>query len=507
MISFRDFIPPNERQQGFTLLEMLLVIALLGMMALTATALVDNVDEQSRFDVTKSRLQQIKTAIVGDSTRTLNGEAEISGFVADTGSLPNCIRALIDGKCNDGDPEPLDWSLDPYAQVWSGWRGPYLQVSPESSGVTFRDGWDNPVIAGDANYGWKGYGVANEAVTLQSFGLDGVVSDGSLNVYNADYPNISGVVPNLVERLDHQVNLGSSWQSVSVKFNNTATTDKTINANTLRVRVNYPIDGDFYVWSDPEIDTPAERNLTQYLSATFPPSKIKLPSITGNITVPADTITFPSGSTLVGNTLTVPTGGEVIFADGSKLTLSGCPCVITVPSATYADPVLTITVPGYITIAPSYIAPIPATKLAKVIVAAPVGSSYSGNTLTLPLGATVTFPVGSNGTNLPFVIVEGESVTVSEAFVKSGTIVTTTVTGDTFIVPDGSLDDLSYLPATLAIPWGQRSLSVVCEDDGLVYTGDCTTSPSAPLPKPYPITLVPRKAPPLNPAYINWDIH
>jgi hypothetical protein len=74
-------------------------------------------------------------------------------------------------------------------------------------------------------------------------------------------------------------------------------------------------------------------------------------------------------------------------------------------------------------------------------------------------------------------------------------------------VPPGTTHsgNILTMPLSLPVPWGQRSLTVVCESNGEIYDGDCT--PNSPLPKPYPITLVPRKASPQNPPYINWDIH
>jgi prepilin-type N-terminal cleavage/methylation domain-containing protein len=184
--------------KGFTLLEMLLVIALLGMMALTATALVDNVDEQSRFDVTKSRLEQIKRAIIGDSSRTLNGEPMINGYVADMGRLPNNIEELIEPVGTLWGAINISGVSGVVGQLYGGWRGPYLDVMPSSgpSAVrAFRDGWGND--DGAPNFGWNFTSGVN-TLSVQSYG-----SGPGTGVYEVDYPSAG----NLVEANDWQVDL------------------------------------------------------------------------------------------------------------------------------------------------------------------------------------------------------------------------------------------------------------------------------------------------------------
>jgi prepilin-type N-terminal cleavage/methylation domain-containing protein len=186
--------------KGFSLLELLLVVSLLGMLALATTAMVDNTDDQQRFELTRTRLQQIKTAMIGDTSRTLNGEPMISGFVADMGRLPNCLKELlVKEDCDPSTPLPLaDWTLlyfdgvdtsvpaSSVGQLRGGWRGPYLETMPETTGYAFRDGWANPNSGvPDNDYGWR-FSLAASAVSLQSLGKDGaeVGSD-----YAADYPD------------------------------------------------------------------------------------------------------------------------------------------------------------------------------------------------------------------------------------------------------------------------------------------------------------------------------
>lgn len=84
-----------DRQQGFTLLEIVLVLFLLALMASSTLFLTQNVEDQAKYDATKQRLQMIRTAIIGDTSRTINGQPEISGFASDMGRLPECLRGYI----------------------------------------------------------------------------------------------------------------------------------------------------------------------------------------------------------------------------------------------------------------------------------------------------------------------------------------------------------------------------------------------------------------------------
>ena len=217
--------PQNAKRKltlGFTLVELLLVIFLLSSLALITTLFVDNADEQYRFETTKTCLEQIRRAIIGDTSRTLNGQPEISGFVADMGRLPACLRELIEGKCADSDPNPVAWKRLPFSappgilgELYGGWRGPYLEASSEGGGLqAFRDGWGNQgqlntPTANDFDgrqFGWRfqlkdqdGNDTADldaaESLLLQSLGAD--FAAGSLdseNPYHADYPSTGNLV-------------------------------------------------------------------------------------------------------------------------------------------------------------------------------------------------------------------------------------------------------------------------------------------------------------------------
>ena len=74
-------------QQGFTLLEIVLVLFLLGLMASSTLFLTEGIEDQAKYDETKHRIEMIRIAIIGDTSRTINGRPAIGGFASDVGAL------------------------------------------------------------------------------------------------------------------------------------------------------------------------------------------------------------------------------------------------------------------------------------------------------------------------------------------------------------------------------------------------------------------------------------
>lgn len=225
---------------GFTLLEMLLVVFLMGMLAVAATAMVDGFDDQQRFELTRSRLAQIRMAVIGDASRTLNGERELSGFVADMGRLPNDLQELVELTGTPWGDDVLSYQglsdVSPVnIELYGGWRGPYLDALP-AAGISavraFRDGWGNPDNAApDPNFGWN-VTSASSVLQVQSFGADGPAGTGT-DVYEVDYP-ASG---NLVDADDYRIDLSG------VSFNVTFSQPPAANQGPLRLRLYYLVDG------------------------------------------------------------------------------------------------------------------------------------------------------------------------------------------------------------------------------------------------------------------------
>nr|WP_321465085.1 prepilin-type N-terminal cleavage/methylation domain-containing protein [uncultured Desulfobulbus sp.] len=182
----------RDNMAGFTLLELLLVVTILSAVAWMSLGVVTNNTDQLHFEDTKNRLQAIRRAIIGDTSRTVNGGPEVRGYVADMGRLPAKLQALVAQNYCDGLPQYSNstdcgtaggtWIIqtgsayDSTTGLWAGWNGPYLPPGFGSTG-TYLDGWGN---------NWNYSVSASGDLTVQSYGRDGA-SGGS--DFDADYPD------------------------------------------------------------------------------------------------------------------------------------------------------------------------------------------------------------------------------------------------------------------------------------------------------------------------------
>lgn len=247
---------PRPPSTGFSLIELtvaLLIVVLLAGIALRST---NELSFQVRYEQTQERLNRIKEAIIGNPSRTVNGQPDISGFVADMGRLPGSIRELLqpgacvtatnvlsdpplacvdpgeswrwfNGPCSDETSQPqaacltagkvwLGWQIDSAlgSSLGYGWRGPYLTVTHNPASTdAITDGWgrtveDNPSTAGineadNLNYGWGFFDLSSltgnssdrHNLIIQSFGKNHQrdnVIPISAN-YDNDYPSNSNL--------------------------------------------------------------------------------------------------------------------------------------------------------------------------------------------------------------------------------------------------------------------------------------------------------------------------
>ena len=172
----------NYRKKGFSLLEVLVVLTILGFFIAMMAQVFTKQDDQRRFDETRIRMEEIKKAILGSKGAYANGQRQFAGYVVDMGELPLLDDALDDGVVTnqpeglwtddlDSGPNPdlPAWGYQAISRIWMGWRGPYIEkpvLRPgEVSGQEkLRDGWGNPFH----------FSVASGAITIESYGADGV---------------------------------------------------------------------------------------------------------------------------------------------------------------------------------------------------------------------------------------------------------------------------------------------------------------------------------------------
>lgn len=216
-------------QKGFTLLELVVVVAVLGLIANLATEFVAQNTNQERFEATKSRQTMIRQAILGTPSEILYGVPNIDGFIADIGHPPMYLRELLtssgycpnpeflnsETNCNDaatasGKPDE-EWRTG----LGPKWNGPYISgfdlVSTKYNDMNIsypvlRDAWGNTFLAWAKptddeqtklikdvlNFGWK-YEINTSSghIYLYSAGLNGQQdpedNNYSLQTDNAGY--------------------------------------------------------------------------------------------------------------------------------------------------------------------------------------------------------------------------------------------------------------------------------------------------------------------------------
>lgn len=155
--------------QGFTLLELVVVLAILAIMTAIAIREVGSIQQGERYLASQKGLDALELAILGDpATRQAAAAGGGNGFVSDVGRLPQTVAYGVgtnslgelwtwSGATYDIRPALLSNGVaaayeDSQVLVPCGWRGPYLRLARGDD--TVRDGWGRPYVTPDAS----GYG-------------------------------------------------------------------------------------------------------------------------------------------------------------------------------------------------------------------------------------------------------------------------------------------------------------------------------------------------------------
>jgi len=151
------------RRSGFTLIEVMVVSAIIAILAGMMTPMVWKWWESEAVIATEEKLQGLKKALLGFQTDQQTGIRTMYGFVGDNGELPFCAYSsgnyslsLVMNKPNAACSYPL-------------WNGPYISgVNPTDA---FKDNWGKDLsymtcASADGRY---------LSGSLRSAGVDGVL--------------------------------------------------------------------------------------------------------------------------------------------------------------------------------------------------------------------------------------------------------------------------------------------------------------------------------------------
>ena len=117
---------------GFTLIEVIVVIAVISILAAMAVPYAVKIIDQSREEATKKQMEEIHRAIMGDP------KGPTAGYLGDMGALPTLLSQM------NTPPAPLPQTTGTLG-VKYGWYGPYVKIG-YSAGAYLVDGWGSPLV-------------------------------------------------------------------------------------------------------------------------------------------------------------------------------------------------------------------------------------------------------------------------------------------------------------------------------------------------------------------------
>lgn len=116
-------------QSGFTLIELVMIIVVLGILAAVAVPKFSDMANSSKINATKQELLSLKQAIIGNPSAVSGGAYIDRGFEGDVGFVPSRLADLT------AKPDSVA-VYNPLTRL--GWNGPYID---SASGAYDTDAW------------------------------------------------------------------------------------------------------------------------------------------------------------------------------------------------------------------------------------------------------------------------------------------------------------------------------------------------------------------------------
>lgn len=141
-----------HRSQGLTLLELIVVLAILSTLGTVMIAQTTSLTDEARYRQTVRTLEELQDAVIGRQPVGAEDPTAVPpGFVSDMGRLPVADADLTLTELWSPDPfvaadllfrpRPVA-GLDGELEILCGWRGPYVRLPVGSSRLL--DGWGGP---------------------------------------------------------------------------------------------------------------------------------------------------------------------------------------------------------------------------------------------------------------------------------------------------------------------------------------------------------------------------
>lgn len=149
----------GQERDGFTLIELIIVMLVMGAIAAIAIPKVGNLIENTQIEGTQREMRHLVRGILGEH------DEDFYGFKDTIGDLPDTLDDLFE--------QGTYAAYNAFTQI--GWNGPYVETRQDGAGYDLKyDVWGNV------------YQYNKGAATITSYGPDGVSGGGDDIVVNIE---------------------------------------------------------------------------------------------------------------------------------------------------------------------------------------------------------------------------------------------------------------------------------------------------------------------------------